>query len=68
MSEEELKNKILELVKSSKRLLTNRDIANRLNIKKSLVNKLINELIDEGKLEYWSAGGITYIRIPKEEA
>jgi len=68
MSSEELKNKILNVVKASKKLLTNRDIAEKLNIKKSIVNKAISELIGEGKLEYYSIGGVTYIRIPEEES
>jgi excisionase family DNA binding protein len=48
-------------------MLTSRDVAEKLKVKKRLVDKLVYELIDEGKLEYYSVGGATYIRIPKPE-
>lgn len=64
---EEIKNKIVDYVKSSKKLLTSKDIAAGLKLDKRTVDKAIYELIDEGKLEWFYHGGVSYVRIPKAE-
>ena len=42
----------------------NRDVARALNAEKHLVDKAIADLAKEGKIEYRSFGGITYIALP----
>jgi Mn-dependent DtxR family transcriptional regulator len=42
----------------------NRDVARAIGIEKALVDKAIAELAKEGKIEYRSFGGITYIALP----
>jgi Mn-dependent DtxR family transcriptional regulator len=42
----------------------NRDVARAVGQEKSLVDKAIAELAKEGKIEYRSFGGITYIALP----
>ena len=42
----------------------NKEVARAVGQEKSLVDKAIAELAKEGKIEYRSFGGITYIALP----
>jgi predicted transcriptional regulator len=66
---EELKNQILNLVANSKRMLSPRDIARSRGVEgdPATIKKLITELVNEGKLEYASFGGASFVKIPGKE-
>jgi predicted transcriptional regulator len=66
---EEIKKQILELVANSKRSLSARDIARSRGIDAdpAVIKKLITELVNEGKLEYTSFGGSTFLKIAGKE-
>ena len=61
------KEKIVEYLKKRKRMLTNRDIAKGIEVAKSLVDKAVAELANEGKLEYQSFGGISYVKLKEDQ-
>ena len=45
------------------------DIAKKLtDFKKKDIKKAVSELIEEGKLCYWSSGSTTYVSTPESEA
>jgi hypothetical protein len=66
---EELKNQIMDLVRNSKRMLSARDIARSRGIEAdpAVIKKLITELVNEGKLEYTSYGGTSFLKIAGKE-
>jgi len=66
---EEIKKQILEHVTNSKRMLSARDIARSRGIEAepAVIKKLITELVNEGKLEYTSYGGATFLKIAGKE-
>jgi Mn-dependent DtxR family transcriptional regulator len=60
---EELKEKILKYLESVSQA-RNKEVARAIGIEKGIVDKAIGDLAKEGKIEYRSFGGITYIALP----
>ena len=60
---EELSEKILTYLGSVSQA-RNREVARAVGIDKGEVDKAIAELAKEGKIEYRSFGGITYVALP----
>ena len=60
---EELSEKILTYLGSVSQA-RNREVARAVGIDKGEVDKAIAELAKEGKIEYRSFGGITYVAVP----
>lgn len=63
MTEEELKAKIIEYVKNSKKKVSARDIADGLGVEHRVVKKAITEMVNAGTLEFESFGGATFIKL-----
>ncbi len=61
---EELKQKVLEYL--SKKPWQVRDLAKVLRVKKRELDKIVQELINEGKATYWSSGSTTYVTTPEK--
>ena len=66
MSEEELKQQIIEYVKNSKKKVAARDIADGLGLEHKAVKKAISEMVNAGTLEFESFGGATFIKLGVE--
>ncbi len=66
MADDELKARIIEYVKNSKKKVAARDIADGLGLEHRVVKKLIGEMVNEGVLEFESFGGATFIKIGTE--
>jgi hypothetical protein len=66
MSNQEVKQKILDWFKSQKKSrFYIKDVEKGLSdIPKSEVKKAVKEMIDEKTLEYWSSGSTTYLMLP----
>jgi hypothetical protein len=62
--DEELLNKVLEFFKKKNKMLTSRDVANGLSIENALAKKAITVLVNDGRLEFTSYGGATFIKLP----
>jgi response regulator of citrate/malate metabolism len=62
--DEELINKVLEFFKKKNKMLTSRDVANGLSIENALAKKAITVLVNDGRLEFTSYGGATFIKLP----
>jgi Mn-dependent DtxR family transcriptional regulator len=60
---EDLKESILKYLATVSQA-RNKEVARAVGQKKSLVDKVIGELAKEGKIEYRSFGGITYVALP----
>ena len=60
---EELKEKILKYLESVSQA-RNKEVARAVGIEKGMVDKAIGDLAKEGKIEYRSFGGITYVALP----
>jgi len=45
----------------------NREVAKAVGADKTLVDKAIGDLAKEGKIEYKSFGGITYVALPEKK-
>ena len=60
---EELREKILTYLGSVSQA-RNREVARAVGIDKGEVDKAIAELAKDGKIEYRSFGGITYVAVP----
>jgi Mn-dependent DtxR family transcriptional regulator len=60
---EELREKILKYLDTVSQA-RNKEVARTLGMEKGLVDKAIGDLAREGKIEYRSFGGITYIALP----
>jgi Mn-dependent DtxR family transcriptional regulator len=60
---EELREKILTYLRSVSQA-RNKEVARAVGIDKGEVDKAIAELAKEGKIEYRSFGGITYVAVP----
>jgi Mn-dependent DtxR family transcriptional regulator len=60
---EELKGKILEHLGSVSQA-RNKEVARAVGMDKGIVDKAIGDLAKEGKIEYRSFGGITYVALP----
>jgi len=63
MSEEELREKILKYLDTVSQA-RNKEVARAVGMEKALVDKAIGDLAKEGKIEYRSFGGITFIALP----
>jgi len=61
--DEELKEKILKYLGTVSQA-RNKEVARAIGMEKGLVDKAIAELAKEGKIEYRSFGGITYVALP----
>ena len=61
--DDELKEKILKYLGTVSQARNN-EVARAIGMEKGLVDKAIAELAKEGKVEYRSFGGITYIALP----
>ncbi len=66
MADDELKAKIIEYVKNSKKKVAARDIADGLGVEHRVIKKLISEMVNEGTLEFESFGGATFIKLGSE--
>ncbi len=60
---EELREKILTYLGTVSQA-RNKEVSRAISVEKALVDKAIAELAKEGKIEYRSFGGITYIALP----
>ena len=60
---EELREKILKYLDTVSQA-RNREVARAIGMEKGLVDKAIGDLAKEGKIEYRSFGGITFIALP----
>ena len=54
-----MKQKVLETL--GQKLWYSRDLAQRLGISKKDADRIISNLIAEGKAAYWSSGSTTYV-------
>jgi len=45
----------------------NKEVAKAVGVEKALVDKAIGDLAKEGKIEYKSFGGITYVALPEKK-
>ncbi len=64
---EELKEKILQYLATVSQA-RNKEVSRAVGEDKSLVDKTITELAKEGKIEYRSFGGITYIALGEKKS
>lgn len=60
---EEIREKILKYLDTVSQA-RNKEVARAIGMDKGLVDKMIGDLAKEGKIEYRSFGGITYIALP----
>ncbi len=60
---EELREKILKYLETVSQA-RNKEVARAIGMEKGLVDKAIGDLAKDGKIEYRSFGGITYIALP----
>jgi Mn-dependent DtxR family transcriptional regulator len=68
MSEEELKYKVLTIVEiAEESKLTTGQIAERLKADKHLVEEAVKKLVEEGGLQYYCEGSVTYVRLPEKK-
>jgi len=65
---EELLNKILEFFKKKNKMLTSRDVAAGVGIENAFAKKAITVLVNDGRLEFTSYGGATFIKLPDNPA
>lgn len=66
MADDELKAKIIEFVKNSRKKIGAREIADGLGLEHRVVKKVISELVNAGVLEFESFGGATFIKLGTE--
>ena len=66
MAEDELKTKIIEFVKNSKKKIGAREIADGVGLEHKAAKKAISELVNAGTLEFESFGGTTFIKLGTE--
>jgi len=66
MADDELKSKIIEYVKNSKKKIGAREIADGLGLEHRVVKKVISEMVNAGTLEFESFGGATFIKLGTE--
>ncbi len=60
---EEIREKILKYLDTVSQA-RNKEVARAIGMEKGLVDKAIGDLAKEGKIEYRSFGGITFIALP----
>lgn len=66
MADDELKARIIEFVKNSRKKIGAREIADGLGLEHRVVKKVISEMVNAGVLEFESFGGATFIKIGTE--
>jgi predicted ArsR family transcriptional regulator len=64
VQDEELQTKVLEFFQKKNKMLTSRDVAAGLGIQNAAAKVVLTALINEGKLEFTSFGGATFIKLP----
>jgi len=64
---EDLREKILKHLESVSQA-RNKEVARAIGVEKAEVDKAIGDLAKEGKIEYRSFGGITYVALPGKAA
>jgi Mn-dependent DtxR family transcriptional regulator len=62
---EELKSQILEHMQKTGKEINTRDLAKALKVSKKDVDKAAAELLRDGRLEYASYGGVSYLKLPQ---
>lgn len=63
MSDEELKQQIIEFVRNSKKKIGAREIADGIGVDHRTAKKALSELVNAGTLEFESFGGATFIKL-----
>jgi ribosomal protein S25 len=63
---EELLEKVMEFFKKKNKMMTSRDVAAGLGIENSLAKKALTVLVNDGRLEFTSFGGATFIKLPEQ--
>jgi Mn-dependent DtxR family transcriptional regulator len=63
MSDEELKARIVEYVRNSKKKIGARQIAEGLELELRTTKKVLSEMVNDGTLEFESFGGATFIKV-----
>jgi Mn-dependent DtxR family transcriptional regulator len=63
MSDEELKQQIIEFVRNSKKKIGAREIADGIGVDHRTAKKALTELVNAGTLEFESFGGATFIKL-----
>lgn len=61
---EELLERIMEFFRKKNKMMTSRDVAAGLGIDHSLAKKALTVLVNDGRLEFTSFGGATFIKLP----
>ena len=64
----ELLGQILAHFQKRNKMMTARDVANSLNLDHALANKALTALVNDGRLEFTSYGGATFIKLPDRNA
>ena len=64
LTDSELELKVMEFFAKKKKMLTSRDVAAGLGIENAASKKVLTRLINEGRLEFTSFGGSTFIKLP----
>ena len=67
LTDEELKQKILEYFQKKGKMMTSRDVAKGVDANSRAVKKALTDLVNEGTLEFTSYGGATFIKLPDQE-
>jgi hypothetical protein len=65
---EELLTMVLEFFKKKNKMMTSRDGAAGVGIENALAKKAITVLVNDGRLEFTSYGGATFIKLPGNPA
>ncbi len=66
MADDELKTKIIEYVKNSRKKIGAREIADGVGVEHKVAKKAISEMVNAGTLEFESFGGATFIKLGTE--
>jgi len=62
---EELLEKIMEFFRKKNKMMTSRDVAAGLGIDNALAKKALTVLVKDGRLEFTSFGGATFVKLPE---
>lgn len=66
LTDAELETKVLEFFAKKKKMLTSRDVAAGLGIENSASKRVLTRLVNDGRLEFTSFGGATFIKLPDQ--
>ena len=64
LTDSEMEQKVLDFFAKKKKMLTRRDVAAGLGIENSAAKKVLTRLVNDGRLEFTSFGGATFIKLP----